>query len=244
VPLWLLIAGCIEEQRTRLVPPASGTEAVVARSFNRAGEAPATEATAKRVNAVGRVVVTANPQTGLRPVFITIGAPKPEIFHRGTGALSGCQIIVSEGLVSRCANDGQLAAVLCRELGRVVTEREALASPDQRHGEPSIPMEVAVGPDAGGAFGPSDGTRLMEVGKIEKQRRKPGNLPQPLPSPDVLAGEYLKRAGYAPVNLEQVQPLLREAEQNFGLEKAFPAVVKTVPPPPPAPPGARTDVRP
>jgi hypothetical protein len=237
-PLWLLVAGCVEEQRTRLVSPNGVSEPVVARSLSRTGVAPATEAAARRVVAVGAAVVVANPQLGLRPVFITTGAPQLEIFHKGTGALGGCQVVLSEGLVRRCSGDAQLAAVICWELGKVIVERESLAGRDQRRGESRPIIEAPIDHDSSAAFGPADGTLLMEAGKREKPRRKATDPPL-LPSADLLAEQYLKRAGYAATDLDQVRPLLREAEGNCILEKNWKAVALPGPalkPPPAASP--------
>src|SRR5436853_370952 len=46
--------------------------------------APASTEAAGRVDAIGRRILAANPQAGARPMFRTIGAPQPELFHRGT----------------------------------------------------------------------------------------------------------------------------------------------------------------
>jgi hypothetical protein len=216
----LLAGGCLDEHHTRVVssgpmapaPPASRTERYVS-------PAPATEATAQRVLAVGQKVVLANPQMGLRPIFLTVGSPQPEIFHRG-GTLEGYQVVISEGLANRCVEDAHLAAVLCLELGKMVSEREALASPAMRQAEdrPPPPSE-AIGRDSRGTFGPPDGTRLMELAKYESGRPRPGTPPFPPPPPDVLARKYLTQAGYDAAALADVAPLLRQAEDNFNVER-------------------------
>jgi hypothetical protein len=217
LPLSLLAAGCLDEHRSLMVTAGPSGEPVVARSLNPVQRAPATEEAGKRVITVGQKVVAANPQLGLRPAFCTAGLPDPEIFHRGTGGLEGCQVVISEGLVRRCATDGQLAAVLCHELGKVISEREAQAGPELRQPQQRLAPEGRIGNDYSGAFGPSDGTYLMEQGKLNKQRGKP---PAP-PDPAVLAKKYLARAGYAEAELVQVQPLLQEAEKNFTIEKSY-----------------------
>jgi hypothetical protein len=217
LPLWLLAAGCMEESHSLMVKAGPSGEPVVARSLNNVQRAPATEEAGKRVISVGQKIVTANPQLGLRPAFCTAGTPDPEIFHRGTGGLEGCQIIISEGLVRRCTTDAQLAAVLCQELGKIVAEREAQDGPALRQAQLRSTPEAHIGNDYNGAFGPSDGTYLMEQGKLEKQRRKPGALPVP----EKLAKQYLVSAGYAEADLAQVQTLLYEAEKNFTVEKSY-----------------------
>jgi hypothetical protein len=220
--------GCVEESRSLLVSPPAGPQPVVARALNPTRQAPATEQVAKRVIMVGQKVVSANPQLGLRPMFITHGNPAPEIFHKGVGALSGCQIVVTEGLARRCATDGQLAAVICGELGKIITEREALASPEQRHGESSPPPDNSIGNDIGGTFGPPDGTRQMELARIDGERQKHKHAPAPIP--EVLAQQYLRRSGYPGTDWEEVQRLLREADHNCSVETGWRAAVPAPPP--------------
>jgi hypothetical protein len=217
LPLWLLAAGCVEERSSLLVKAGPSGEPVVAKALNNVQSAPTTEDAGKRVICVGQKVVGANPQMGLRPAFCTAGTPDPEIFHRGTGGLEGCQVVISEGLVRRCTTDVQLAAVLCNELGKIVAEREVQAGPAFRQSDRTPPNEGRIGNDYTGAFGPSDGTYLMEQGKLEKQRLKPRTSP----APDALAKQYLVRAGYAEAELVQVQALLHEAEKNFTVEKTY-----------------------
>src|SRR5437588_487548 len=48
---------------------------------------------AARVDTVGQQILAANPQIGVRPLFRTIGADQPEIFHRGT-----IEVDVTQGL--------------------------------------------------------------------------------------------------------------------------------------------------
>ena len=101
---------------------------------------PGTEETASRVLAVGQKIVVANPQIGLRPTFATVAAPHPEIFHHG-GPFEGMQVFISEGLVNRRKEpDAELAALLCLELGKIVTEREGAgrrAGPAARETSPA-----------------------------------------------------------------------------------------------------------
>ncbi|HMC66561.1 MAG TPA: M48 family metalloprotease, partial [Gemmataceae bacterium] len=121
-------------------------------------QAPAAVAVAARVDALGRQILAANSEIGAKPLFNTIGAPHPTLFHKGTS-----DIYITEGLVKQCATEGQLAALLCHELGAMISEREALAGPF-KSADPGPPVEVRVGTDSGGAFGPADQTRLAELG--------------------------------------------------------------------------------
>ena len=190
--------------------------------------APAMKASSERVLQVGQRLILANPQIALRPLFITVGVPHPEVFHKG-GALGGCQVVVSEGIVNKCPSDAELAAVLALELGKFVSEREAMASPAARQPTERIPPGESIGNDSGGPFGSSDGTRMMELANRETRIRKLAAKSGP-PDPKVLAGKYLAKAGYEAASLEQVAPLLRQAEDHYSLEKTLGT---DLPPPPP-----------
>src|SRR5260370_1234916 len=58
---------------------------------------PAAQAVTLRVRKVANQLIESNESIGLRPVFLTLGAPTPEIFHRG-----GSQVMLTDGLVNRC----------------------------------------------------------------------------------------------------------------------------------------------
>ena len=169
---------------------------------------PASEAVGKRVAIVGQKLVASNPEMNLRPRFITIGSAQPELLHLGANDL-----YITEGLANRCATDGQLAAVLSQELGKMVTQREILTTPATRQVHRTAPPEMPVGRDAGGAFGSPDGTRLVELARFEKDRQRDTD-PLPAPNPEILARGYLEKAGYTLADLDAVAGLLREAEQN------------------------------
>jgi len=173
---------------------------------------PAAQEIATRVTQVGLKVVEANKvQLGLRPTFSTIGIPQTEIFHRGTS-----EVFVTEGLARQCATDGQLAALLALELGKMVSEREAAAGFRAYDREP--PPD-AGGRDAGGSFGAPDGTRLYELSQYEKVRRRPGTPPPPPPDSRLLARNYLQQAGFSAADLEAALPLVKQAQGNSALEK-------------------------
>jgi hypothetical protein len=219
-------AGCLTDEPHTLVSSATGlspSHTVLMPPPDSSVKG--TEASARRVGEIGRQVLEANPQIGLRPVFSTIGAEQTEVFHRGpsstveASAPQGSQVFVSEGLIKQCRTDGQLAAVLAYEMGRLVAERESLASPSARRPDPVPPPAVPVGNDSGGAFGSPDGTRMMELAKIDHLRHHPGSPPPPPPDPLVLARGYLKRAGYPSTDLDDVMPLIEKADQSTTLER-------------------------
>lgn len=212
-PLLLLAAGCLDDHHAHLVNQSPVPDAPApARSVSRA---PAAEAAGRRVISAGKKLIDANPQLGMRPVFLTVGAPHPEVFHQG-GRLQPYQVFVSEGLVNKCPSDDELAAVLALQLGRMVAEREAVGGRGGRGDDRPLAAE-RIGSDADSTFGGPDGTRLMEAAKHERERAAAAK--RRAPDPEALAKEYLRRAGYAEAALAAVAPLLRQAEDHDKIER-------------------------
>jgi hypothetical protein len=171
--------------------------------------APASTEAAARVDLMGRKILAANPQMGVKPQFRTIGAPQTEVFHFGL-----TEVNITEGLVKQCQTDGQLAAVLSMELGKMISEREALASPQTRVPDREPPMEVRIGNDSA-----SDLTHLAELARYDKERRRPSVPPPPPPDPKLLARTYLAKAGFAEKELDDAASLFQAAQANNTLEK-------------------------
>jgi hypothetical protein len=210
-----LAAGCLTEKAsTPLVPPNPFGTSPVVQTPSQVSYSPASEEAAKRVGLVGQKILMANPQLGIHPLFRTIGAPQAEIFHRGT-----TELCITEGLVKQCATEGQLAAVLSVEMGKMIAEREALAGPAARTPERAPPIEVRVGNDSGGSYGSPDLTQLAERGMFEKERRR--EAAAAIPDPQALARNYLMKAGYNAGDLDTVAPVLRATSANNQLEKQF-----------------------
>jgi hypothetical protein len=189
---------------------------------------PGSTEAAARVDTVGRGILAANPQIGAKPLFRTIGAPRPEIFHRGTD-----DVYVTEGLVKLCETDGQLAAVLCAELAKMVAEREAAAPASVRRPERLPPMNVPVASD--GFAGAPDQTRLRELADYEKQKRQQARQEKlPPPDPQTLAKDYLRtyllRAGYSPQDIDRAAPVLHAAAANYVFEQQMNAALPGVSP--------------
>src|SRR5262249_58343596 len=138
---------------TRMVSDNPFSAPQAAPPVTQASYAPAGLDTAARVDTLGRSILAANPQIGVRPMFRTIGAPQPEIFHQGTA-----EIKITEGLVRQCRSDAELAVVLCYELGKMVSERESLARPWNRTQERELPPDVRFPGDNG-----ADRTNLAEL---------------------------------------------------------------------------------
>jgi len=218
-----LAGGCVPDgQGTLLVPDNPFGAPPPVPPTVRTAFAPASTEVAARVDTIGRNLVASNPQTGVRPLFRTIGAPQPEIFHRGTS-----EIYISEGLAKQCTTDAQLTAVLSSELGKLVSEREALAGPRAWQADQQPPPSVPVGNNDGSYFGAADMVRQAELAKFKPPaHREP---PPPPPDPEQLARIYLQRCGIPASELDAVAPLLQSATVNSTLEKQLVA-------PPPARP--------
>src|SRR4051812_25730959 len=94
VPLVLVLAvtGCTQlgvsrkigmEDASRMATVPADTTGTAPSVSVHMVSAPGTEATAKRVGVVGQQLVASNPQAGIRPWFLTVGAGHVEAFHRG-----------------------------------------------------------------------------------------------------------------------------------------------------------------
>src|SRR5258708_7197900 len=125
--LLFLAGGCLGDGANLLVTPNPFGDTPVNGVPVKTSYSAASEETAVRVAQVGAKMVEANKGLSVRPRFTTIGAPTEEIFHRGTR-----EVFITEGLAKKCKTDGQLAALLALELGRIVSEREALVLPEVR----------------------------------------------------------------------------------------------------------------
>jgi hypothetical protein len=166
-----------------------------------------------RVDKVGQDLVRANEQSGLHPMFMTIGQPQSEVFHQGTA-----QVFITEALTRKCKTEGELAAVLALEMGKMVAEREIHAGPGVHHPDREPPTETPIGHDSGGTFGAADGTHLAELAKFEKENPRT-RAPFTPPDPAVLARGYLEKAGFSAKDLETVAPYLKEARGSMTLER-------------------------
>jgi hypothetical protein len=217
----LVATGCAGfDSETSQVAPSPFAESTATSRQTRASFAPAATETAARVDTLGRKIIAANPQTGIKPLFRTVGVPEPEVFHRGTA-----EVDITEGLVRKCPNDGQLAAVLCLELGKMIAEREASAGAKARLPEAEPPMEVRIGNDGGTVMGSADQTRLAELGKFEKTH--PRAAPRgsiPAPEPTELGRLYLTKAGYSEQDMTAAMGLWQASSTTGTLERQFNAL--------------------
>jgi hypothetical protein len=186
---------------------------------------PASVEVAARVDAVGRQLLAANPNFAPKPLFVTVGPPRSgsrpaaataELFHTPKG-----DIYITQSLVTQCATDGQLAALLATEMAKLTAERAAVsrASTGTRRDTgppPSVDVGAPSGPDGVAA----DRVHLAELAKYEKQRRERAEIAA-VPDARVLARDYHGKAGFATPDFDAALPLLKQAAAGRDLERQF-----------------------
>jgi hypothetical protein len=223
LPSVVLLTGCLslaaidpalQEGGLALVPNNPfGTTALTPWRLTKVSASSSNTEHSVRVAEIGQKILTANPEIGMRPLFATAGTSTVEVFHQGPHLVQ-----ITEGLVKKCKTDGELAAILAHELAEMVAEREILAHPSMRRSEEHLPPEVKIG--NAGRLSDGDPARMVEIARFE-QKRQQERKPLPLPDPKLLARKYLDKAGFQKTDLEQAEPLLQEAEENYSLEKQF-----------------------
>ncbi|MCE9531369.1 MAG: hypothetical protein K8T89_09655 [Planctomycetes bacterium] len=171
---------------------------------------------ATQVDTIGAKILAANPDLGVRPMFLVIGAPALKIDHRGT-----TELYVSDGLVHKCKSDDELAAILCAELGKMVSEAQA-QGPGRNPTNRDIPLAPRVGSDSVG--GDPDRTRQAEQAYYEQKNPHRSGIPVPaVQDPNDLARGYLIKAGFNADELKRVAPLMRQAEANPDFDRLITA---------------------
>jgi len=176
-----------------------------------------------RVYQIGEHILAANLDLPQRMVFRAAASPQAEIFHQGASS-----VLITQKLIDQCANDNQLAAILCTELGKMMAERAALTPT-----EPELPQRPLEGPTLNSTVGSAneDPMRLAELAQYESQQHK---ITTPrIVDPQDLAKKYMTRAGYPVEELERVKPILRAAAEHSDLEmqlQARPHVAPFTPP--------------
>lgn len=217
VPVLALLAmtGCFQfpDSDRRVSDNPFGVESPPARP-TKVAHSPASKEVGLRVDKIGNDILLANKQIAMKPLFITIGAPQPEVFHVDTST-----VYVTEGLVKQCKSDAELAAVLSLELGKMVADREARTSPDVRNPQRQPPIRMPVG--SGVQRGEADLTAVAEVARFEKEQPRTGNRALPRPDPRHLARGFLEKAGYQAADLDAADPVLQAADRNVAFERQF-----------------------
>ena len=169
---------------------------------------PAAADAADRVSAVGADLLAATP-LGIPEVdFFAVGSPDPELFHQSANI-----VYISDGLVKRCRTDGELAAVLATEVGRLTAEFRRAArkeSPD--------PIPAA----AESSRSNSDPARDLYLAQFEKDGINPVRKRLwPTVDANEIAADLLRNAGHDPKLLVEVAPLVREASAGGKASKQF-----------------------
>ena len=211
-----MLAGCLPT-----MPEEPATQQVASSPFSeprrsapvRVNYAPASQEASYRVLLIKDKLVGDNPQVGIKPYVTAIGSADPEIFHVGLN-----QIYITEGLIRQCQSEGQLAAVLANELGRMVAEREAAVSDEVRSPERQLPIQLPIGGTASGRD--RDPTFEIQMAQHAKLYPKQPRKLAP-PNPQLIARTVLERAGYPPTELDVVMPILQNAERTRVLANQF-----------------------
>lgn len=198
----LLAAGCLD----------AGIDRSLRRVFSLEPEPPPGRepslAAAARVDQVGRQILAANPFAGGDISFQTVGADELAVFHRDAHGL-----FITDALVNRCKTDGELAAVLCSELGRMVAERRNAG----RMGFPEPINDVPTGPNSMEAGGiPADQVRLAELGMMERKfpKKTVDRARDEFADPRTVTLDLLKTAGYDEKEYDQAAPLLKQVNRD------------------------------
>ncbi len=213
------VAGCVplqplpDEPPTRQVASTPFTESRRPTALTKVNCPPASPEIAIRVELTKGQLIGKNPQLGLRPQVTALGSTEMEIFHVGLD-----QVYITEGLVKQCSTDGNLAAALAYEFGRMVSRREAVVSDDVRQPERLKPIALRIG--SNGYADDADPTYLTQLGLFEKQSpKKQRKLARP--NPENVARSLLEQAGFQRTELDAVLPLLQQAERFSILENQF-----------------------
>ncbi len=166
---------------------------------------PAGDEFSNQVLAVSAKLFKANPDIAIRPAFITVALPHPEISHQGAS-----QVVISDGLVRQCASDGELAAVLSLELGKMLSEWESADGRWTHMPEKLPPIEVRIGNQTSDLYGGAGMMRQAEMAKYGKEQPARGAAAT---DPQALARAWLMKAGYAARDVDAAMSLLRSAGQ-------------------------------
>ncbi|MBM3997739.1 MAG: hypothetical protein FJ303_26885 [Planctomycetes bacterium] len=224
---WLLLllfaTGCTQ---LPLIPDEPLTQQVGSKPFVdprpanpvRVAIAPAANDVSYRVLLIKNRLVGENPSLALRPAVIALASGDPEIFHVGLN-----QIYITDTLVRQCRTDGEIAAVIAYELGRMVVEREASVADEVRRPERPLPIQFNVG--SNGSSRDRDPIGHVELAMYEKANPK---LQRKIarPNPHLIARDVLERAGYQRTDFDAVWPILQNAERYQVLETQFKGTIR------------------
>jgi predicted Zn-dependent protease len=194
--LALTSAGCFGNQLEK-------NSIVTERDKSRAPKvSPASVQVAGRVDELAHRIVEQNTFTGIEPVVTVIGVPEAVLFHRGPS-----QLFISEGLVQKCKTDPELAAVLCSEMGQMMSQKRA---------------GIRVGRDRDGNPGPAppeDASGVVEAERALQLRRAKERLAKDQSDANQLARQLLKGAGFDPAELDRVDKMVKQSDRGEAIKK-------------------------
>lgn len=159
---------------------------------------------ARRVDDLTKRILDQNTFTGLEPIVRVIGVPEAVLFHRGP------ELFISEGLVKKCKTEPELAAVLCTELGKMMSQKRAAIAVG-RNPDP-IPAIALPGGSADTGL-----VRDAELAMLKRREDEKRAFEQ---SGEVqLAKDLLKRAGFDPAEFDRVQGMVKQSERGESIRK-------------------------
>jgi hypothetical protein len=163
---------------------------------------PLSQQAAERLDQVGRQILSTNPFLASAPAFGFIGTKDPELFHQNAEA-----VFASEGLITKCQSDDELAALLCIELARITAESRNLA----RLGLPE-PDTTLPGPATEPDPEQADLGGAADVGQASRPEKRIRTLP--VTNVMALAADWHKNAGYKPEAFAKAELILKIADAN------------------------------
>jgi len=158
---------------------------------------------ARRVDDLAKRILDQNVFTGIEPVIRVIGVPEAVLFHRGAN-----ELFISEGLVKKCKTEAELAAVLCTELGRMMSQKRAAVAVG-RAPEP-IP-EIAL-PGIG-----SDASQVRQAELAMQKRRDDQKRAGEQSGESQLAKDLLKGSGFDPAEFDRVQGMVKQSDRGDAI---------------------------
>lgn len=199
--LALSFAGCVGDESMAIRNPFRKE-----RQFDPANAPQATTRIATRVVTVGNEVVAASG-VDFKPVFFTSGTQESQIFHVPKSGM----IVLSEGLVQKCATDDELAAVICYELGKMAAEKSE-RGPSSGASLPPAPPPAS---DVVGNGRSPDQTRQAEEALFSRRNGSATRgAREPRPDPRTMGLNFFVKAGHNADDFARVEPVFKEAEEN------------------------------
>ncbi|MFO0805557.1 MAG: hypothetical protein U0791_20845 [Gemmataceae bacterium] len=159
----------------------------------------------RRVDDLAKRILDQNTFTGVDPVIRVLGVPESALFHRGAN-----ELFISEGLVKKCKTEPELAAVLCTELGKMMSQKRAAIAVGRT---PDPIPEVALP-------GVSSDSSQVRQAELALQKRREDQKRAAEQAGDVqLAKDLLKGAGFDPAEYDRVQGMVKLSDRGEAIRK-------------------------